>query len=316
MPLDPFLAPLMPMPALPETIDDFPAWRAEAAAGAGALIQQLVEPAPDGVDIVEVTLPVDGGTIALKVYRPHGVTGLLPAHLYIHGGGWVAGDISDQFIDITCAERAAGAQCVTVAVNYRKAPEHPFPTGLNDCDAALRWMVDEASTLGIDPERIAVGGGSAGGNLAAALCLKTRDENGPSILFQLLEVPALDLTLSLPSHTDPELGTGYALHTVDTVRMIDWYLQGQDRSDPFVSPLLASDLSGLPPAHLMAAEYDILRDDAAAYAARLNEAGVAATATLQPGHVHGSSAFTKVMPSARAWRDEAIQALADAFAGK
>lgn len=315
MPVDPFLAPFLPMPALPEVIDDWPAFRAENSAAAGALVEQLAEPAPEGVSIEEVSLPVQGGAIALKVYRPTAATGPLPAYLYIHGGGWTAGDIADPFIDVVCSERTAGAQCVTVAVNYRKAPEHPFPTGLDDCAAALTWLVDNASGLGVDPARIAVGGGSAGGNLSAALCLKARDERGPRIAFQLLEVPALDLTLSLPSHTDPELGTKYALHTADTLRLIDWYLQGQDPRQPYVSPLLAEDLSDLPPAHLMSPEFDVLRDDGAAYAARLTEAGVAATATLQLGHVHPSSAFTRTMASARAWREEAIDALVRAFSG-
>lgn len=166
-------------------------------------------------------------------------TGLSPRnrcrHLYFHGGGWIGGSAKRSLIDILCAERAVGANCVVVAVNYRKAPEHQFPTGLNDCHAALGWIADNADKLGIRPDLITVGGSSAGANLAAALTLKIRDSGGPQIAFQLLEVPALDATRSLPSHRTH--GTGYGLTESDMERLLDYYLPSREyRENPYVSP--------------------------------------------------------------------------------
>ncbi len=313
MPVDPFLTPFLPLPSLPAVIDDWDAYREAGRAQSGEILAQTAQPAPAGVETTRVTMPVDGGSITLSVHRPVDAQGVLPGHLYLHGGGWVAGDGDAPAVDITCAERAVGARCVVVAADYRKAPEHPFPTGLEDCHAALRWMVANAAEWGIDPDRIAVGGGSAGGNLAAALSLKARDEGGPAICFQLLEVPALDLTSSLPSHGDESLGRDYALSRADVDRLIPLYAKDIDPAHPYLSPLLAEDLTGLPPAHLMSAEFDLLRDDGAAYARRLTEAGVRATSSLGAGHVHVSPAFTLAMPTARTWRDEAVAVLSAAL---
>jgi len=310
MPLDPFVETLLPSLApLPEKID-FPAWRAEDEAKAPVLAEQLAQPGPTIKERRQVTIPVDGGTIDLVIHRPI-ADAPLPAHLYVHGGGWIGGSAKNVFTDILAQERAVGAGCVVVAVDYRKAPEHKFPAGLNDCHAALVWLAEHAHELGIQPDLITVGGGSAGANLAAALTLKARDEGGPRIAFQLLEVPCLDLTLSLPSHRAN--GTGYGLTTADSTRLADYYLPSRDViGTPYVSPLLARDLSGLPPAHIMSAEYDPLRDDGERYAQRLNDAGVPATFTLGRGHLHVTPAFTKVMASARAWRDEAVAVLRQA----
>lgn len=308
MPVDPFLEPLIAnLPPFPDHVDDWDAFRAQEQAGADTLVDELTEPGPHVKECRTVTIAVDGGTIDLVIYTPVG-DGRHPAHLYLHGGGWVSGTIHSPFIDITCRERAAGAGCVVIAVNYRKAPEHKFPVGLHDCHAALIWAVEHADELGIQPGRITIGGGSAGANLAAALALKARDEGGPAIAFQLLEVPALDLTGSLPSHHTH--GTGYGLEQKAIKSLVDLYLRSPDQvTNPYASPLLAPDLTKLPPAHIMSAEYDPLRDDGQQYAERLNDAGVPATFTLGQGHIHISPAFTKVMASARTWRDEAIAAL-------
>ncbi|PKV95515.1 MULTISPECIES: alpha/beta hydrolase [Amycolatopsis] len=310
MPLDPFAESLLlSLEPLPEQID-FPAFRAKEAAQAAALAQQLAQPGPPIKERREVTIPVDGGTVDLVIHRPIADT-RLPAHLYLHGGGWIGGSAKNPFIDILGQERAAGAGCVVIAVDYRKAPEHKYPTELNDCYAALLWTAEHAEEIGIRPDLITVGGGSAGANLAAALTLKVRDEGGPRIAFQLLEVPCVDLTGSLPSHRSN--GTGYGLTTADITRLLDYYLPSPEEINaPYVSPLLAPDLSGLPPAHIMSAEYDPLRDDGEAYAQRLNDAGVPATFTLGRGHIHISPPFTKTMASARAWRDEAVAVLRQA----
>ena len=308
MPLDPFLETLLAtLPPLPDEIDDFPAFRANENAAAEALVAQLVEPAPEIKSRQVVAVPVDGGTIDLHVFTPFGA-GPRPAHLYVHGGGWIGGSAKHKAIDIICAERAAGAGCVVVAVDYRKAPEHPFPAGLNDCYAALLWVDEHADELGVRRDLITIGGGSAGANLAAALTLKVRDEAGPRLAFQLLEVPALDLTLGQPSHL--RFATGYGLTLAAGEMCVRYYLASPEQAtSPYVSPLLAPDLSGLPPAHIMSAEYDPLRDDGERYAERLTEAGVPATFSLQHGHIHISPGFTKAMTAAQRWREVAVAVL-------
>jgi acetyl esterase len=313
MPLDPFLTTLVPtMGGLPDPIVDFDTWREQDSKANDALTTELTEPGPVVAEIHNVLIPVQGGTIELRIYYPAG-DGPHPAHLYLHGGGWFAASVHDLLVDIACRERAVYADCVVVAVNYRKAPEHKFPTGLNDCYAALCWVAEHADDLGVQPDLITVSGQSAGANLAAALCLKTRDEAGPAIAFQLLEVPALDLTLSAASFD--RNGTGYGLTADGVAQCLRYYLTNSEEALlPYASPLRAPDLSGLPPAHIMSAEYDPLCDDGQAYATRLTQAGVPTTYTLQPGHIHTSNAFTKVMAASRAWRQELTTTLGRAHA--
>lgn len=308
MPVDPVLVPFLPGPLLPTEID-FPAFRAKGEAESEFLLSRVAEAGPEVAERRVLEVPVSRGSIELAVYWPEH-TGPLPVHFYFHGGGWVAGSGLSAATETVARERATGTGCVVVAVNYRKAPEHPFPIPLLDCRTAFDWVLQHVEELKIDPTVITVGGGSAGANLAAALTLKVRDEHGPRISLQLLEAPALDLTSSLPSHSDPELGSKYMLHRVDVDRLIPLYLGPDgDPRDPYISPLLATDLSGLPPAYIMSSEFDLLRDDGQAYAEKLREAGVAATFSLQHGHVHPSSAFTKIMAGARAWREEALNVL-------
>lgn len=307
MPVDPFLEPILPTLVDQTDVSDYPAWRAEVNRQGDLLFGRMGEPGPAVRVRQAFTLPVEGGTVDLLVYQPFG-PGPHPAHLFLHGGGWSQGTIHGAFIDAACRERCIGADCVVVSVDYRKAPEHPYPTGLNDCSSALVWLSEHAEELGVRPDLITVGGQSAGGNLAAALALKVRDEGGPALAFQLLEVPALDLTFSQPSHR--RLGTGYGLSSTTLHLVRRDYLTNPDQAgEPYVSPLLAPDLSRLPAAHLMTAEYDPLRDDGEAYAGRLAEAGVPVTWTLGAGHIHGSSAFTATMASARAWRAEVLRVL-------
>jgi len=314
MPVDPILVPFLPTPPMPDDID-FPAYRAEAESMEQGLAEQLIEPGPEGAERRVVTIPVTDGAIELAIYRP-ALSHELPVHIYLHGGGWVGGSALSVWNDTLARERAVRADCVVIAVNYRKAPEHKFPTPLLDCQAALEWAVEHATEIGVDPRIITIGGGSAGANLAAALVLKLRDDHGPSIALQLLEVPALDLTLSLPSHSDPDLGSRYALHRQDFEQLIPAYLGDHgDPRNPYVSPLLAPNLSGLPPAYIMSSEFDVLRDDGATYAQKLLQAGVPAVFSLQLGHTHPSSAFTKIMPAARRWRDEVIGVLQAANSG-
>lgn len=308
MTLDPILAAMLAnTPEPPTEIDDFPALRAQDSAARNATIDQLTEPAPEGAERRVTFIPVQGGTIELHMFTP--VTpGPHPAHLYLHGGGWVNGSINDQHINILCTERAVWADCVVVTAEYRLAPEHKFPIGLGDCYAALLWIANNADDLGIRPDLITIGGESAGANLAAAVALRARDENGPALALQLLDVPGVDLTATLPSQQ--RNATGYGLTEAALQALVSYYLASpEDAYHPYASPLLAKDLSGLPPAYILSAEYDPLCDHGKAYADKLNHAGVPATYSLQLGQIHGSSFLTKILPAARAWRDEAIGAL-------
>ncbi|KQU52350.1 hypothetical protein ASG84_25200 [Rhodococcus sp. Leaf278] len=308
MPVDPFLAPLLSqLPPFPDHIDDFEELRATENAAGEVLVGQVAEPGPDVAVVREDSVPVEGGSIKVRIYEPFG-DAPHPVHLYLHGGGWIAGTIESSAVDIVARERCVGAGCVVVTAEYRKAPEYPYPTGLDDAYATLTWIAEHSSELGVRPDAVTIGGGSAGANLAAAVALRARDENGPSIAFQLLEVPALDLTFG--SASIAEYGQGYGL-TEDALRRItSYYLPDPGvASDPYVSPLKAASLAGLPPAHIMSSEYDPVRDDGERYARRLVEDGVEASFSLQAGHIHISSAFTKVMESAREWRAEALATL-------
>lgn len=309
MPVIPALkAMLANIPPQPDAQMSMEEQRKAGNEGAVALAAVLAEEPRDVGAVSTAQVEVDGGHITVRIYQP-ATAGPHPIHVYYHGGGWMFGTIDDPFVDILCRERTALAGYVTVAVEYRLAPEHKFPVPLNDSYAALEWIVEHASEFDADPTRVTVGGGSAGANLAAAVALKARKENGPAITFQLLEVPALDLTASSPSVV--KYGTGeYPLSATELQTCIDGYLTTpEDARNEDASPLLAQDLSGLPPAHIMPSEYDPLQDDGARYVDRLRAAGVEATLTVGAGHIHGSSQFTKLLPEAVAWRDEAISQL-------
>ena len=307
MPIDPILEPLLPnFQGLPDVID-FDQFRRDETMAVNSMIDQVCEPAPAGARRREVQIAVVGGSIDLHIFSPS-TAGPHPAHLYIHGGGWIGGSIKHKYIDIVGAERAVGADCVVVAVEYRKAPEHKFPTGLNDCYAALLWIADHADDLGVRNDVITVGGGSAGANLAAALTLKARDAGGPHISFQILEVPALDLTGSAASME--RNANGYGLTADVANRCVAYYLPEPEAAhDPYASPLLAEDLTGLPAAYIISAEFDPLADDGEAYARRLEDAGVPVTHELALGQIHMSPGLTRVLPAARTWRDGVVAAL-------
>ncbi len=231
-----------------------------------------VAPDPEPVGNV-TTRQIDGpgGQLAIRLYRPIGAgAGPLPALLYFHGGGWVLGDLESH--DGVCRSLSNQAGCVTVSVDYRLAPEAQFPAAVEDAWAALAWVVAEAAELGIDATRIAVGGDSAGGNLAAVLCLWARDEGGPDIRYQLLIYPATELRMNTPSQQS--LADGYLLTRSSQTWFHQHYLRSDlDREDWRASPLRAPTLAGLPPAFVLTAEYDPLRDEGEAYAQRLIAAG-------------------------------------------
>ncbi|MCB0961936.1 MAG: alpha/beta hydrolase [Acidimicrobiales bacterium] len=254
----------------------------------------------------DVQVPVDGGTITVRLHIPHG-PGPHPLHVFLHGGGWCVGGLDER--DPRCRQIAAGANCVVASVDYRLAPEHPFPTPGEDCYAALGWLADHAARHGIDASRISVGGESAGANLAAVVCLMSRDRGGPTISHQWLDVPAVDLTMSQPSIQ--EIPDGHLLDLDAIVEYRAAYL-GEDlapMTDPCASPLFAEDLGGLPPAWIMSCGMDKLRDDGVAYARALEAAGVPVAFQILEGHVHPSFAFTRLIPSARRYEVDAVAAL-------
>ena len=259
---------------------------------------------PEPPEVAEVReLAADtphGAKVPLRAYRPAGSAAgeVLPVLVYYHGGGWTIGDL--QTHDVLCRQLANGAGCAVVAVDYRLGPESRFPAAVDDCIAATRWVRDHAAELEVDPRRLAVGGDSAGGNLAAVVCIDARDAGDrPPIAFQLLIYPATDMRCGHESHRAN--AQGYLL-TQDTIRYFhDHYIDDARHDlDWRASPLLAADLAGLPPAFVLTAGYDPLRDEGLAYAQRLSEAGVRSTHVCFERQIHGFITMGRVLDEANA----------------
>ena len=216
------------------------------------------------------TIPGPGGTIPVRVlFTPAADAGAVPGLVYFHGGGWVLGSLDSH--DGVCRSLANAAGCVVVSVDYRLAPEHPFPAAPDDCYAATAWVAANGAELGADAARLAIGGDSAGGNLAAVVALMARDRGGPSLRFQLLVYPVTDFTLR--HAVVPRERGGLPLTTEHDALVLEHYLaEPATAREPHASPLRAANLAGLPPALVITAEYDPLRDEGEAYAARLREA--------------------------------------------
>jgi len=257
-------------------------------------------------------IPGPGGELAIRIYTPHGM-GAFPALVYFHGGGWVVGDLDNQ--QSSCCALANSTPCVVVSVDYRLAPENKFPAAAEDCYAAALWVAENARSIQVDPERIAVGGDSAGGNLAAAVCLMARDRGGPALVFQLLIYPVLDLNFDTPSYE--ENGTGYLLTKEMCVYFWEQYLaSGSDGGHPYAAPIRAKSLAGLPPALVLTALYDPLRDEGQAYARRLKEAGVPVMARNYEGLIHGFWGMGAVLDQTQRIRQEVSEVLRSAFSGR
>jgi acetyl esterase len=273
-----------------------------------ALETGLTVPSVASVD--DFAVPVAGGSIVLRVYTPGG-EGPHPAFFHIHGGGFTLGSIEWIPNRAKCAHICRTAGCVVTTVEYRLAPEFPFPTAPEDCYAALLWLVENAADLNVDSSRLAVGGESAGGDLAAVLALMARDRGGPELALQLLEMPVTDMSAASAGHASmTRYGQGYGLELPGIAAFQDDYLpQRSDRELPYASPLRATDLSGLPPAHVITAELDPLRDSGEAYARRLHEVGIRTTMHRFLGQTHGSSNLWHTWAAAREWLDEAVGAI-------
>jgi acetyl esterase len=242
----------------------------------------VTQPAAQDVgEVRDLSCPGPRGDIKLRAYRPFGSAQdeILPALVYFHGGGWVVGDLESH--DVACRHYANGARCRVVSVDYRMAPEHKFPAAVDDSAAATGWIVAQSAALGIDRARVAVGGDSAGGNLAAVMALLARDGELPPLAFQLLVYPATDMAMTYDSYR--RVTDGLMLTSKSMAWFVDHYLAGpKDRADWRASPLRAADLSGTAPALVLTCSYDPLCDEGIAYARRLEREGVRVT------HLHFS----------------------------
>ncbi len=271
-------------------------------------IAEAVGPGPDMHSVTDRTIPGPDGEIAIRAYRPSAEASL-PVLVYYHGGGWVIGDLDTH--DHACRDLAAGSGCLVVSVDYRLAPEHVFPAAVDDSYAALEWVAENAGSLGGDPARLAVGGDSAGGNLSAVMCLLARDRGGPKISYQMLIYPAVDMNFAFASID--ENAEGYVLTKDHMTWFRGHYMAGGDLDDPRASPLLAESLEGLPPALIVTAEFDPLRDEGEAYGEALRKAGVPVQVTRYDGQVHVFFQLTPILEGGRAAMREACEALRSAL---
>jgi acetyl esterase/lipase len=247
--------------------------------------------------IENAELPGPAGPLPIRIYTPHlSAAGQLPGLVYFHGGGGVFGSIETH--EGLCRMLANASGCRVISVEYRLAPEHKFPAAVEDSYAAVTGAIAHASELAIDPERVAVGGDSGGGGLAAAVCQRAKQNDGPKIALQFLLYPALDMSRETESRR--AFANGYFLDKAT----IDWIVEhlcpsGLDLKDPRLSPLCAENVSGLPPAHIHTAEFDPLRSEGEAYAHRLQRAGVAVRYTCHPGMIHHFYGMAGAIPYAR-----------------
>ena len=246
-------------------------------------------------EVTDRTFPGSDGELPVRIYRPDH-DGPLGTLVYFFGGGWTLGSIDTS--DGVCRALANAAGCQVVTPGYRLAPEHPFPAAVHDCLAAVEWVATHAAELGADPARLAVGGDSAGGNLAAVVSLLARDRGGPALAAQLLVYP------NTCYHADTESLRDNDDRWMFNRNSVDWYWRNylstpDEGRDPLVSPLLAEDLAGLPPALVLTAEYDPLRDEGERYANRLREAGVPVELTRYAGLAHGFFTMSGVLEGAR-----------------
>jgi acetyl esterase len=295
-------------PDIEDQAREFPRFDFADAAGTRSMVEELnAAAAADGFlrstdeRVVESERAIlgPGGKheIPIRVYIPKDRAQPGAAFLNFHGGGFVIGDLESEHD--RCLVMAAQAGAVSIGVDYRLAPEHPFPAGVEDCYAALEWTAAHASELHVDPSKIVVGGGSAGGNLSAAVALMARDRNGPQLALQMLMYPVLDDRCKTPSMMDDN--EPYIWTRQNSLDMWDHYI-GKSRADvsAYASPARAKDLSGLPPAYMITCEHDPLRDEAMLYAMRLMAAGVPVEIHNYPGTVHAFDFLMETEVSTRA----------------
>lgn len=269
----------------------------KARAAYAASWEPMQSPGGEVASVQDITIDGPGGALVLRVYRGKGVDprAMVPCLLYLHGGGWVIGNLESH--DRLCRRLANVANLCVVAVDYRLAPEHPFPAALDDGAAALNWVFEHAAELGVDANALGVGGDSAGGNLAASLALLARDGLLPALAYQVLIYPALDLTAASASYQSEMADLPLSAQTMHY--FIGHYLpNAKDRLDWRASPLLAHNLAGVAPALVMTVAHDPLCDEGRAYAQRLDAAGVRVTALHFNDHMHGLLGQGRMVPAA------------------
>ena len=259
----------------------------------------VTNPEPPELKSVEpLSIPSPAGSIPARIYTPlnaRKTNYLAPCLVFFHGGGWVIGDLDSH--DVVCRKLADEGQLIVISVDYRLAPEHKFPAAVDDAIHATKWIADNARQLGIDTTRLMVGGDSAGGNLAAVVAISARDGNGPAIAGQVLIYPAIDFAMTHPSHSESETSILLTHSVIKWFR--DHYLTGAaDAHDWRASPARAKTLIGLPPAYVLTAGADPLRDEGDEYAGRLKEAGVPVTFRHFPGQFHGFFTMGKLLQQA------------------
>ena len=253
---------------------------------------------PELAAVRDVAIPAPHGAIPARLYEPKKLRTanvLASGLVFFHGGGWVIGDLDSH--DVVCRQLAHEGESIVISVDYRLAPEHKFPAAVEDAITATQWVATNAADLGIDAARLCVGGDSAGGNLAAVVAIAARDGNGPALSGQVLIYPATDFAMTHPSHSEPQTSI---LLTHSVIRWFrDHYLNGAaDVNDWRASPARATTLIGLPPAYVLTAGADPLRDEGNDYAQRLREAGVAVTHRSLPGQFHGFFTMGKLLQQA------------------
>ena len=260
------------------------------------------------VDVADRTVPGPPGApeVPVRLYRPTGATGALPVLVMLHGGGFWLGDL--EMVHRGCVRTADRVGCQVVSVDYRLAPEHPFPAGVEDCYAVTAWVAAQAAELGVDPGRVAVGGGSAGGALSAAVALMARDRGGPALCFQQLVIPVIDDRMTSASMVE---FTDTPMFNRPAAEMMWAFYLGADHGDdvsPYAAPGRADDLTGLPPAYVETAEFDCLRDEGLEYGLALLRAGVSVELHNVPGTFHGSEMVHQAPASVRSFaaRDAAL----------
>ena len=295
MPLDPLLAQLRDQRAAAEATPLYELTLAQARAADLADIRAGAGTGEPVHHVADRTFSGPDGELPVRIYRPD-LDGPLGTLVYFFGGGWTLGSIETS--DGVCRALANASGCQVVTPGYRLAPEHPFPAAVHDCLAAVEWVADHAGELGADPDRIAVGGDSAGGNLAAVTSLAARGRGGPPLAAQVLVYPNTCYHADTESLRDNDDRYQFNHHSVD------WYWRNylstpEEGRDPLVSPLLAADLAGLPRALVITAEYDPLRDEGEAYANRLRDAGVPVELTRYDGMAHGFFTMSGVLDDAR-----------------
>jgi acetyl esterase len=308
MPLDPQMKNLLDAMAKAELA---PFHTLTPAAAREQMASRVAQVVPEPVASVEDrAIPGPAGAVPVRIYTPTGA-GPFGALVYFHGGGWVLGDI--QMTDQPCRMIANASGCIVVSVDYRLAPEHKFPAAPDDCYAVTRWLSDNAPSANVDRARIAVGGTSAGGTLAAVVALMARDRGGPNVAYQLLVYPAT--TSELTSKSQREFADdGYILSRADMEWFWGHYLASEaDRTNPYACPAYAKTLRGLPPAMVITAEFDPLRDEGEAYAARLREDGASVVLKRYDGVTHGFFGMPSLLDKSKVAIAEASAALRNAI---